>query len=163
MIRISSKEIPQKEDIGLLTKLPDMVKRGYNSAESIADQIGQAKRHGSFVLHAGRQLDIVVKKGANHELTHKGRLLLMMDREDARYYMRSLVLRSRVMRYLFDVAKKRYSGVLDLESIAESFERDAGLAFSTAKRRASTMGAWLKWLSEFEHVRELGVYGFEIS
>lgn len=163
MIDISSEDIPQKEDISLLMKLPHMIEEGYDSAESVADQIGQARRHGNFVLHAGRVLGIVSKDGSQHKLTHRGRLLLVMNREDSRYFMRSLVLRCRVMRYLFDIARRRYSGVLDRESITEAFERDAKMTYSTAKRRASAMCAWLKWLSEFEVVKSLGGYGYEVS
>lgn len=162
MKRLSTIDVPQKEDLDLVLVLPDMVASGHNTSGRIASRIHQNVRQASFLLHAGRLLGLVRRRGQTHELTGTGRLFQELEQDDRRHFLRSLVLRSKVIRYLFRVAEDENLGRLNRTYIAQILVADSELSNTTARRRASTLCAWLKWLSQFPSVKRISMGEYEV-
>jgi hypothetical protein len=142
--RITIEDVPQKENLIMISLVPKLYKDGYKTSKQIAAHFNQHVRHGSFLIHECRLLGWIDDKG----LTQEGeRIVTCCDETERSRLIRRAVSRTRVIKCLVKKFGKSITENPDKEKIEAFLYFEVGLAPSTAKRRSSAIVAWLRFLS----------------
>ena len=140
---------PQADDLSKVFDVTDLLSGGPARKEQIAEEFEVDPRQGDYYGNAAAFVGLTEKRHHQFSLTKDGEEFVKRDRT-----ARIVEVARRVTQLpaFWDAAKAHLSGdPLDNNQIARLIERNYALSGSTPLRRASTVQAWVKWLSE--HLR----------
>ena len=141
---LTIRDIPQKENLLMISLVPKLYADGLTTSKQIASHFNQHVRHGHFFIHECRLLGWIDDNG----LTEDGLRISMCRNEVERSQLvRKAVFETRIIRSL---VRRFGRGIIespDRSRIEEFLYFEVGLSPSTAKRRSSSVVAWLRYLS----------------
>jgi len=141
---LTIRDIPQKENLHMISSVPKLYADGLKTSKQIAAHFNQHIRHGHFFIHECRLLGWIDDNG----LTEDGlRISRCHDDAERSQLIRRAVFETRIIRTL---VKRFGRGIIenpDRGRIEEFLYFEVGLSPSTAKRRSSSIVAWLRFLS----------------
>ena len=142
---ITIDDIPQKENLFMISLIPKLYYDGLRTSKQIADHFGQHIRHGHFLIHECKMLGWMDDEG----LTEEGiRVAECRLEEERKLLIKKAVLKTPIIQCLIRKYGQNIITNPDKEKIAGFLFMDIGLAPSTAKRRSSSIIAWMKFLSD---------------
>jgi hypothetical protein len=143
MNRIGTKDVPQANSLHRVCNLIALVDQGIEDKQELTRQLGLVKRELDYYMYAAQILSFAHFEPPDFYLTQSGKTYLMGLRpEEKRAMLASAVREATVFRELLSVAGEEE---LSKESVTAFLEERAGLNRTTARRRADTIIAWLKY------------------
>jgi len=137
---------PQADDISKIIDVLEILSSGLLNKFEIADKFDVDPRQGDYYANGAAWLGLVERTGTSFRLTDKGCDLVRLNRSDRLARLAELVSQ---MPVFHDTAQAWAKGDHLLpDDISSELKRRFRLSSSTAKRRAMTVRAWVKWLSE---------------
>ena len=142
---LDARYVPDANDLGKIIKL---VCAGADilSPEVAARIIGVSTRMGDYYLHAAHLLGLFEKTQDGYRLTNDAKKLGRYSNDDQKGIMSHLVGNLGVVKMLFHDMAAREKRRFTTKDIASFLEKNTTLSESTARRRATTLAAWLKVL-----------------
>lgn len=141
-------DIPQADNILLVGDLLALVDAGIDDRKSLSTQLGIVPRQVNYYKHAARILGFAEEKDKSFVLTKAGKEYLLMKRPaEQEAIMKKAVLESPIFKELLS----RFDpGELNKRDISKFIRERSYLSPQTAMRRAGSIFAWLKAVSEIE-------------
>jgi hypothetical protein len=143
MNRIGTKDVPQANSLHRVCDLIALVDQGIDDKQELTRQLGLVARELDYYKHAARILGFAHFEPPEFYLTQSGKAYLMGLRpEEKRQLLANAVREAAVFRELLAEAKE---SELNKERVTAFLQERAGLNRTTARRRADTIVAWLKY------------------
>jgi hypothetical protein len=143
MNRIGTKDVPQANSLHRVCNLIALVDQGIDNKQELTRQLGIVKRELDYYMYAAQILGFAHFETPDFSLTQSGKTYLMGLRpEEKRSMLANAVRNALVFRELLSQAQEQE---LSKERVADFLVERAGLNRTTARRRADTMIAWLKY------------------
>jgi len=145
VMTLDTLSIPQADKVWDVARVPEAITKGAVTPAALGAYLGEkGPRQGLYYAQAARILGLVADETINGELvlTPHGRAFMHADRTNQRRTLRSLMFRYEPMRSA--IAALREGDGMDLNGIARLLQGLAPLSDSTARRRAQTIGLWLR-------------------
>jgi hypothetical protein len=138
---IDSADVPQEDNLGDVRRTVHAIADGLEDTQSIAERTGRSKRHVGYAINAAFVLGWI-EIDEKLSVLEDGKALLAQPENSAgeRAVEKSACESSEILRLL---APDMFAEIEPVKSIfSERIQRLAGLAKSTADRRAQTLLAW---------------------
>lgn len=137
--------IPQANDLDKVQELIFKVKEGVNNAVSIAEHFGFDRRQSSYYREAAEALGFITLKGNTYYLTDSGLHLISLEIQERNLYFARVISNFDLVKRSLDLL--RTQGKLSQNSLARIIAQHSDLSGTTVPRRASSLFAWLRWIS----------------
>lgn len=144
-IGTQKKLVPQANDLDKVLRLIYLVSEGVTNAADVAGSFGFAPRQSSYYREAAEALGFVSFDGHEYALTDAGKLLVLLDTEKRNIFFAKAINEFALFKECMSVLRTK--GSLDGRDIELIVARSSNLSGSTIPRRASSIGAWLHWMS----------------
>lgn len=138
--------IPQANDISKIIELVFKVSEGINNYRDIAAYFQFDERQSSYYREAAEALGLVIPKDGSYHLTDIGKELVQLPAEKRNIFFAELLADFNLIKNALDILKER--GVLKQSDIEKLIAASSKLTGSTVTRRAGSLMAWLRWMSE---------------
>jgi len=143
MNQIGTKDVPQANSLHRVCDLLALVDQGIDDKQELTRQLGLVARELDYYKHAARILGFAHFEPSEFYLTQTGKAYLMGLRpEEKRQLLANAVREAAVFRELLAEAKE---SELNKEKVTAFLQERAGLNRTTARRRADTIIAWLRY------------------
>lgn len=139
-------DIPQANDLETVRRVVHAVHRGCKTLEAIEDWTQYSRRHVQYRLHAARVLRLVHMEGDEPLLTDLGERLMETGKgtaEERQLFARAIEQCPVVQLVAPDLLAR--SGP-DIEELTERLFKSSRLGAETARRRASGLLAWRRFV-----------------
>lgn len=144
--RLSSHRVPQANDLNKVIELVFKVHEGLHTGSQIAGYFQFEQRQANYYQDAAEALGLVSKQRGRFELTDIGQHFVGLPAEKRNLFMMQLLNDFELVKNSIDVLKK--TGTLTNADIKNVIARGSSLGSKTIARRAASLRAWLKWISE---------------
>ena len=146
---IPTRDIPQANRLDRVGDLIALVNAGIESDRALAQRLGIVPRQVKYYKEAARILDLAEPEdGRGFRLTDRGKAYLAATRPDQKFeFLVEAVRDSTVIRVLLSQSTE---AELNKHCITSFLKRVTTLSGSTPARRADTLVAWLKHITEFD-------------
>lgn len=138
--------IPQANDLDKVMELVFKVNEGVVRASSIASYFDFDSRQSSYYREAAEALGFVYIEGSQYRLTETGRYLVSLNTEDRNIFFSQVISDFSLVKDAIDLLKNK--GVLTKKDIESIIDNKSNLTGTTIGRRADSLIAWLKWISQ---------------
>jgi len=142
MTKIPSNMIPQKENLDVIAEIPSLIRKGMRTPQQIANHFGQHVRHGCFLINACQILGWL----DGDSLTDDGVRITGASKDERSSLIKEAVERTMIFRALVNEFGTELIENPNRDSIA-GFLEECGLSKTTARRRASTLMNWAKYVA----------------
>ncbi len=138
--------IPQANDLNKVIELVFKVSEGTNNYRDIALYFEFDERQSSYYREAAEALGLVVSSDGKYQLTDVGKELVQLPTDKRNLFVAELLSDFSLVKDALNVLKK--NGKLSQSDIEKLIAKDSKLSGSTIPRRAGSLMAWLRWMSE---------------
>jgi hypothetical protein len=138
--------IPQANDVNKIIELVFKVHEGTNNYRAVAAYFQFNERQSSYYREATEALGLVFSMGGKYYLTDVGKELVQLPVEKRNLYFAELLSDFNLVKNALDMLKERR--VLTQPDVEKLIAANSDLTGSTIPRRASSLMAWLRWMSE---------------
>jgi hypothetical protein len=143
MRKIETTDVPQANSLHRVCDLLALVGEGIEEKQDLTRQLGLVTRELDYYKHAARILGFAHFEPPDFNLTENGKgYLAGLRSEEKRAMLASAVREAAIFRELLSQFQEKE---LDKETVATFLVESTGLNRTTARRRADTMIAWLKY------------------
>ena len=143
MNRIGTKDVPQANSLHRVCDLLALVDEGIEEKQNLMRQLGLVTRELDYYKHAARILGFAHFEPPEFYLTENGKGYLRgLRSEEKRVMLASAVREANIFRQLLLQFQEKE---LSKENVTTFLMERTGLNRTTARRRADTMIAWLKY------------------
>lgn len=138
--------IPQANDLNKIIELVFRVNEGTDNYRDIANYFQFDERQSSYYREAAEALGLVGSKGGKYHLTDIGKELVQLSADKRNFFMAELLADFSLVKDSMDTLKE--NGLLTQKDIEKIISKTSRVTGSTIIRRANSLVAWFKWLSE---------------
>lgn len=138
--------VPQANDLDKVIELVFKVGEGVNNYRDIAQHFGFNERQSSYYREAAEALGLVIVEDGRYSTTEHGKYLIGLPTDKRNIFFVELLSGFNLIRASLDTLQK--SGKLTEHDLAELIAKNSALSGTTIPRRAQSLKAWLKWMSE---------------
>ena len=117
---------------------------------SLAETFGLTERHVHYYRQAAQLLGLLRRGAAAWEVTAEGLKLADLSRDDARSFLARLIRELPIVRMAAQSTARYRTADAQREAVALVLLRCTALGESTARRRAQSLLAWIRWAKERE-------------
>ncbi len=143
MKRIETTDVPQANSLHRVCDLLALVDEGIEDKQDLMRQLGLVERELDYYKHAARILGFAHFEPPEFYLTENGKGYLKgLRSEEKRAVLASAVREASIFKKLLSQLQEKQ---LDKENVTAFLMERTGLNRTTARRRADTIIAWLKY------------------
>jgi hypothetical protein len=143
MNRIGTKDVPQANSLHRVCDLIALVDQGIDDKQELTRQLSLVKRELDYYMYAAQILGFAHFEPPDFYLTQSGKLYLMGLRpQEKSATLASAVREANIFKELLSRFQEKE---LNKENVSTFLMEETGLNRTTARRRADTMLAWLKY------------------
>jgi hypothetical protein len=147
LIPITTKVVPQANDIQKVADFPLLLKEGIDTAKKWANHYRFDPRQGNYYRQAAEALGLVTKSQGRFKLTLLGEKYVLLQSQQRSEMLAELLLRIPLFNDIYNAVLEGKKGGIGIKEITR-FSFNYGISGSTSGRRASTMLAYFKWISD---------------
>jgi len=137
---------PQANDLNKVIELVFKVSEGINNYHNIATYFEFDERQSSYYREAAEALGLVTSSDGKYHLTDVGKEIVHLPTDKRNLFFAELLSDFSLIKNALDVLKQNGKLVqLDIEKL---IAKGSKLSGSTIPRRAGSLMAWLRWMSE---------------
>lgn len=146
---IHTRDIPQANRLDRVGELIALIAAGIKTERELAERLGIVPRQVKYYKEAARILDLGEREdGRGFRLSDRGNAYLAATRPNQKFALLAEAVRaSTVFKVLLDQSTE---AELNKHNITSFLKRVTSLSGSTPARRADTIVAWLKYITEFD-------------
>ncbi len=138
--------IPQANDVSKVIGLVFKVSEGVNNYRDVATFFEFDERQSSYYREAAEALGLVVSSDGKYQLTDTGKELVQLPVEKRNLFVAELLSDFNLVKNSLDILKAK--GRLIQKDVEGVISKTSELSGTTIPRRASSLMAWLRWMSE---------------
>jgi hypothetical protein len=143
MKKIETTDVPQANSLHRVCDLLALVDEGIEEKQALMRQLGLVERELDYYKHAARILGYALFDPPEFYLTENGKGYLKgLRSEEKRIMLASAVREANIFKELLSQLQEEE---LNKENVTAFLMESTGLNRTTARRRADTMIAWLKY------------------
>jgi hypothetical protein len=139
------RKIPQANDINKVKKLVEAISMGANTYVTVAGIMGFNERQSGYYAEAAEMLGLVDTSNGSYKLTKTGEEFVAASGMAKEIILASKIIDIKIFRQIF--VKLLENNRISNDEIIFLIYNISELNETTSKRRASTILAWLKWIS----------------
>lgn len=150
--------IPQANMVDRIQKIPVLVSKGFDDSKALHEYFEIQERQSSYYREATEMIGLITHKRVGnkyvYELTELGKEYINLRPDKRNEMLAKQMLKLPIMNHVFNLLVKRTAvslgkeGIVTSEEISKIIEEHSNLSKGTPDRRASTVMAWFKWISE---------------
>ena len=138
--------IPQANDLNKVIELVFKVSEGKTHYTQIADYFSFDERQSSYYRQAAEALGLIYSEKGHYKLTDVGIKLISLPVQDRNLFFTKIVMDFNLMKELLNLLLEKK--VLKKSDFINLINIRSSLADSTVNRRADSLIAWFKWISQ---------------
>jgi len=153
--------IPQANDINKIIELVFKVSEGTNNYRDVASYFEFDERQSSYYREAAEALGLVVSEDGKYQLTNIAKELVQLPADKRNLYFAELLAGFNLVKNALESLKAK--GTLQQADMEKLIAKSSNLTGSTIPRRAGSLMAWMRWMSEATGSFSIEDDGFRLS